>query len=82
MKSWPKRFALTVVILPAGLLAMVIPFTACWFLGNWLWTTPAWWIGIPVRIIQWIFAAMATGFIIYWLYTFGRFLVTGKTLTE
>ena len=80
MKQRLKNTGLVLAILPLGLIGMGGLFVGMWFLGDWLYTTPAWWLGIPVRIFQWIVAAGIFGFVIYWVYLFFKTLITGKEI--
>jgi hypothetical protein len=78
MSNRAKNLGISLATLPLMVLAIGIPFTAMWFLGDWLFTTPVWWLGIPVRIIQWALAAMMAGCIIYGIYSLIRTVLTGK----
>ena len=70
------------LVLIGGCVAIAIPFTGLWFLGDWLSTTSIWWLKIPVRIIQWALGAMGFGFTIYWLYQFFKTLIIGKGIED
>ena len=82
MKSRIRSVGTSLALLPLALIIMGIPFVGLWFLGNWLWTTSVWWLGIPVRILQWIFGAMIVGLLIYWIYSFFKGLITGKSIYD
>lgn len=67
---------------PLMIIIIGIPFAGLWFLGDWLFTTSIWWLGIPVRIIQWGLAAMMMGCIIYWVYSFFKGIIIGKDVYD
>lgn len=82
MKQRLQNTKMVLLTFPLMIIVIGIPFVATWFLGDWLFTTPVWWLGIPVRILQWGFGAMMLGCIIYWIYSLFKSLVTGKDIYE
>ncbi|MBA7695316.1 hypothetical protein ES703_103940 [subsurface metagenome] len=82
MRSRLKNMGTSLATLPLMFLIIGIPFVALWFLGDWLFTTSVWWLGIPVRIVQWTLAAMMTGCLVYWIYSFIKGLITGRGIYD